>query len=62
MNIDEVKALGQTIRDEVGKAVVGLDDAVELMLVALGRTRVAHADVHGDADAVSAFRIAQQMS
>ena len=35
MNIDEVKALGQTIRSEVGKAVVGMDDAVELMLVAL---------------------------
>jgi MoxR-like ATPase len=30
-----VKALGDAIRSEVGKAVVGLDDAVELMLVAL---------------------------
>ncbi|MEP9357140.1 MoxR family ATPase [Sphingomonas sp. KR3-1] len=35
MNIDEVKALGDAIRAEVGKAVVGLDEAVELMLVAL---------------------------
>ncbi|MBC9032191.1 MoxR family ATPase [Sphingomonas sp. JC676] len=35
MKIDEVKTLGDAIRGEVGKAVVGLDDAVELMLVAL---------------------------
>jgi MoxR-like ATPase len=35
VNIDEVKALGEAIRSEVAKAVVGLDDAVELMLVAL---------------------------
>ena len=35
MNIEEVKALGDAIRAEVGKAVVGLDEAVELMLVAL---------------------------
>jgi len=35
VKIDEVKALGDAIRSEVGKAVVGLDDAVELMLVAL---------------------------
>jgi len=35
VKIDEVKALGDAIRGEVGKAVVGLDDAVELMLVAL---------------------------
>src|ERR1043165_3280017 len=35
VNIEEVKALGDAIRAEVGKAVVGLDEAVELMLVAL---------------------------
>jgi MoxR-like ATPase len=35
VTIDEVKALGDAIRAEIGKAVVGLDDAVELMLVAL---------------------------
>ncbi len=35
MDIEQVKALGDTIRAEVGKAVVGLDEAVELMLVAL---------------------------
>ena len=35
MNIDEVKALGDAIRAEIAKAVVGQDEAVELMLVAL---------------------------
>jgi MoxR-like ATPase len=35
VNIEEVKALGDAIRSEIGKAVVGMDDAVELMLVAL---------------------------
>jgi MoxR-like ATPase len=35
VNVEEVKALGDAIRAEVAKAVVGMDDAVELMLVAL---------------------------
>ncbi|MEZ0243587.1 MAG: AAA family ATPase [Sphingomonas sp.] len=35
MNIDEVKALGNSIRAEVAKGVVGQQDAVDLMLVAL---------------------------
>ncbi len=35
MNIEQVKALGDAIRGEVAKAVVGQDEAVELMLVAL---------------------------
>ena len=35
MNIEEVKALGQSIRAEIGKAVVGQGEAVDLMLVAL---------------------------
>ncbi|NML05400.1 MoxR family ATPase [Sphingomonas sp. G-3-2-10] len=35
MTIEEVKALGQSIRAEIGKAVVGQDEAVDLLLVAL---------------------------
>ena len=35
MTVDEVQALGDEIRGEVAKAVVGHDDAVELMLIAL---------------------------
>ncbi|HZG45465.1 MAG TPA: AAA family ATPase, partial [Allosphingosinicella sp.] len=35
MTVDDVQALGQEIRGEVAKAVVGHDDAVELMLIAL---------------------------
>ncbi len=35
MNIEEVKALGAAIRAEIAKAVVGQDEAVDLMLVAL---------------------------
>ncbi len=35
MTIDDVKALGDSIRAEIAKGVVGQDDAVELMLVAL---------------------------
>jgi len=35
VNIEEVKALGQSIRAEIGKAVVGQGEAVDLMLVAL---------------------------
>jgi uncharacterized protein (TIGR03085 family) len=36
-------------------------DVVELMLVALGRARVARIDLEGDADAVRQFRAAAQM-
>ncbi|MFN3433592.1 MAG: AAA family ATPase [Sphingomonas sp.] len=35
MTVDEVQALGQAIRAEIGKAVVGHDATVDLMLVAL---------------------------
>ncbi len=35
MTVDDVQALGNEIRGEVAKAVVGHDDAVELMLIAL---------------------------
>ncbi|HKX91386.1 MAG TPA: MoxR family ATPase [Sphingomicrobium sp.] len=35
MKVDEVQKLGQAIRGEIGKAVVGQDTTVELMLVAL---------------------------
>ena len=35
MNVTEVKALGDEIRHEVGRAIVGQDDAVQLMLIAL---------------------------
>jgi len=35
VTVDEVQALGDEIRGEVAKAVVGHDDAVELMLIAL---------------------------
>ncbi len=35
MNVEEVKALGDAVRAEVARAVVGQDEAVELMLVAL---------------------------
>jgi MoxR-like ATPase len=35
VKVDEVQKLGQTIRAEIGKAVVGQDTTVELMLVAL---------------------------
>lgn len=35
MNIEGVKALGDAIRGEVSKAVVGQDEAIELMLVAM---------------------------
>ncbi|GAB5458424.1 MAG: MoxR family ATPase [Henriciella sp.] len=35
MNIDEIKALAGKIRGEVGKAVIGQEDTVDLMLTAL---------------------------
>ncbi|MDQ2879669.1 MAG: AAA family ATPase, partial [Pseudomonadota bacterium] len=35
VTVDEVKALAQAIRDEIGKAVVGQEETVEMMLVAL---------------------------
>lgn len=35
MTVEEVRALGQSIRDEIGKAVVGHDETIDLMLVAL---------------------------
>ena len=35
MNIEEVKALGDAVRAEIAKAVVGQEEAVELMLVAM---------------------------
>ena len=35
MNVEEVQRLGNTIRGEIAKAVVGQDNTVELMLVAL---------------------------
>ena len=35
MNVAEVKRIADTIRAEVGRAVVGQDEAVELMLIAL---------------------------
>ena len=35
MKVEDVKALGDAIRAEVGKAVVGLDEGIELMLVAM---------------------------
>ncbi|HEX2559573.1 MoxR family ATPase [Phenylobacterium sp.] len=35
MNVDEVKALAQAIRAEVGKAVIGQEDTISLMLTAL---------------------------
>ncbi|MEG3125345.1 AAA family ATPase [Sphingomonas sp. GB1N7] len=35
MTVDEVQALGQTIRTEIGKSVVGHDATVDLLLVAL---------------------------
>ena len=35
MKIEEVQSLGSAIREEIGKAVVGQEDSVELLLVAL---------------------------
>ncbi|MEO5867934.1 MAG: MoxR family ATPase [Sphingomonas sp.] len=35
MTVEDVRALAQEIRDEVGKAVVGQEETVEMMLVAL---------------------------
>ena len=35
MKVDEVKALGTEIRNEIAKAVVGQEATVDLMLVAL---------------------------
>ena len=35
MNVSEVKQLADGIRDEVRRAIVGQDEAVELMLIAL---------------------------
>ena len=35
MNVNDVKALADGIREDVAKAIVGQDDAVELMLIAL---------------------------
>ena len=35
VNVDDVKALATAIRAEVGKAVIGQDDTVDLMLTAL---------------------------
>ena len=35
MTVEEVQALGQAIRAEIGKAVVGQEATVDLMLVAL---------------------------
>ena len=35
MNVNEVKTLAQDIRREIGKAVIGQDDSVELLLTAL---------------------------
>src|SRR5579885_526280 len=35
VNVEKVQALGQAIRAEVAKAVVGQDDTLDLMLVAL---------------------------
>ncbi|MDD3836952.1 MAG: MoxR family ATPase [Phenylobacterium sp.] len=35
MNVDEVKALAQAIRAEIGKAVIGQEDTVTLLLTAL---------------------------
>jgi MoxR-like ATPase len=35
VNVDEVKALGARVREEVGKAIVGQAETVDLMLIAL---------------------------
>ena len=35
MKIEEVQSLGAAIRDEIAKGVVGQEDSVELLLVAL---------------------------
>ena len=35
MNLDELRTLAQSIRDEIGKAVYGQEDAVDLLLVSL---------------------------
>jgi MoxR-like ATPase len=35
VNVTEVRTLAEEIREEVGRAIVGQDDAVELMLIAL---------------------------
>ncbi|WP_076073081.1 AAA family ATPase [Sphingomonas montana] len=35
MTVDDVRALGQAIRAEIGKAVIGHDDTVDLLLIAL---------------------------
>ena len=35
MNVDDVKALADRIRAEIGKAVVGQTDTIDLMLIAL---------------------------
>ena len=35
MNVNDVKALADTIREDVAKAIVGQEEAVELMLIAL---------------------------
>ena len=35
MNLDDLRTLAQSIRDEIGKAVYGQDEAVDLLLVCL---------------------------
>ena len=35
MNLSEVKALAEAVRGEIAKAVVGQDEAVDLLLTAL---------------------------
>ena len=35
MNLDDLRTLAQSIRDEIGKAVYGQDEAVNLLLVCL---------------------------
>ena len=35
MNVNDVRALAEAIRTEIGRAIVGQDEAVELMLIAL---------------------------
>ncbi|HEX8193066.1 MAG TPA: magnesium chelatase, partial [Allosphingosinicella sp.] len=35
MTLDDVRTLAATIREEIGKAIVGQEEAVELMLIAL---------------------------
>jgi MoxR-like ATPase len=43
MNLDDLRNLAQSIRDEIGKAVHGQDDAVDLLLVSLLARSVAAA-------------------